>query len=70
MTTLLVYPGAGSDSNQPSLVAIERAVAPAAAPVACRSQATATFRQPLERADPWHACARAPGSQSREETHS
>jgi predicted alpha/beta-hydrolase family hydrolase len=28
MTTLLLYPGAGSDSNQPSLVAIERAVAP------------------------------------------
>jgi predicted alpha/beta-hydrolase family hydrolase len=25
---LLLYPGAGSDSNQPSLVAIERAVAP------------------------------------------
>ena len=28
MTTLLLYPGAGSDSDQPSLVAIERAVAP------------------------------------------
>ena len=28
MTTLLLYPGAGSDSNQPSLLAIERAVAP------------------------------------------
>jgi uncharacterized protein len=28
MTTVLLYPGAGSDSNQPSLVAIERAVAP------------------------------------------
>ena len=28
MTTLLLYPGAGSDSNQPSLVAIERAVVP------------------------------------------
>lgn len=28
MTTLLLYPGAGSDSNQPSLVAIERALAP------------------------------------------
>ena len=29
MTTLLLYPGAGSDSNHPSLLAIERAVAPA-----------------------------------------
>ena len=28
MTTLLLYPGAGSDSNHPSLLAIERAVAP------------------------------------------
>jgi len=28
VTTLLLYPGAGSDSNQPSLVAIEHAVAP------------------------------------------
>ncbi len=28
MTVLLLYPGAGSDSNQPSLFAIERAVAP------------------------------------------
>jgi predicted alpha/beta-hydrolase family hydrolase len=28
VTTLVLYPGAGSDSNQPSLVAIERAVAP------------------------------------------
>ena len=28
MTALLLYPGAGSDSNQPSLVAIERSVAP------------------------------------------
>ena len=29
MTTLLLYPGAGSDSSHPSLLAIERAVAPA-----------------------------------------
>jgi len=29
VTTLLLYPGAGSDSNNPSLLAIERAVAPA-----------------------------------------
>jgi predicted alpha/beta-hydrolase family hydrolase len=28
VTTLLLYPGAGSDSNHPSLLAIERAVAP------------------------------------------